>query len=765
MGIAYSSKCLDYTIYGKSEQITSTGEKNKFNQSLLAQGTKNGVNCTYNESDDTLVFNGTCTGGNAIFRTSNANIEYTRGTTRLIIYYVSGDIVFADGASINVQQADSSWSVGKYVNLTTAPTDKIWLNSLYDSASARISIIGFEIKPGTTFKNLVLRFMVTNDANTTYESYDIRPTPEHPSKIKCVDGVRNLFDKDNVKKLNAWFNAGTPNLTSDANNRTLYIPCKANTTYTVYKIRSAVYAFGYTKELPATGVEVFNVAAEAQYIGDVGYKTIKTGDDAEYLVLRYLQATQDTIPEQQVLDSIMIEEGYTLHKYVPYGSWLRVDDVGISLLDFSSTPKSKSSSLDYTFSNNIIDVKMNTSGTYSYIQWDVFDILKNNKGKTLAFGYKSVEYTDRSGVIAQLIIDKSGTKTYPILIDGNGAKKTYEIPNNIDENTSVVLGIYANNTGTARQSTLKLVEPILYIVEDNPEGIYSPYFALKTYFLPLDKDTTFQESFELGSVSTTNGQDEAKTNRVRTGKIRVLPNFTYTLNAEGVQQVYMFYYNQNGFVTSKGWSNLPYTFENKEYTHIRCAYRKSNDATIDLSTISNLIFREEGTFELCSIGDVRDEYVVENGYADIGKKIKKIVFNGSENWRAISNAGSDKRFAVSLSDATNLGTNKVMCSHFISEYTTAKTDVCFLSANAELDIIDLDFKRFGNLDTFKNWLKEQYDNGTPVTIYYELTNSYTADMGQVDFPIVNGEIKGIAYNGKEVKEIAYNGEVIYKSKN
>jgi len=128
-----------------------------------------------------------------------------------------------------------------------------------------------------------------------------------------VDDIncKNLFNKNNVNKLNAYFNESTQTITSNSSNRTLYIPCKPNTTYTItIPNTTGAYAIGYTSSLPALNTSVSGVSNTL--------KTITTDANAKYLVMRYFQTAQATITEQQALDSIQIEVGSEATPYTPY---------------------------------------------------------------------------------------------------------------------------------------------------------------------------------------------------------------------------------------------------------------------------------------------------------------------------------------------------------------------------------------------------------------------------------------------------------------
>lgn len=165
-----------------------------------------------------------------------------------------------------------------------------------------------------------------NSSATSYEKYtggNPAPNPDYPQTISNVTGTntikivgKNLFDKSNVNVLNAYFTANSPTITSSSSDRTIYIPCEPNTTYTISKNLVAYgRAVGYTSTIPAISSSVegtINISAN-NVSG-----TITTGANANYLVMRAFNTGQDTLTYQQVLASIQVEKSSTATTYEAY---------------------------------------------------------------------------------------------------------------------------------------------------------------------------------------------------------------------------------------------------------------------------------------------------------------------------------------------------------------------------------------------------------------------------------------------------------------
>ena len=138
---------------------------------------------------------------------------------------------------------------------------------------------------------------------------------------------KNLFDKDNANVLNAYFALPSDTtITSNAQNRTLYVPCNANTTYTFQAMGSNwIRQVGYTATTPAAGVSVSGITNLEK---NATSTTITTGSTAKYLVFRFWHQNNSTETYQQALDSIQIEKGSTATSYAAYFEPIELCKIG-----------------------------------------------------------------------------------------------------------------------------------------------------------------------------------------------------------------------------------------------------------------------------------------------------------------------------------------------------------------------------------------------------------------------------------------------------
>ena len=158
--------------------------------------------------------------------------------------------------------------------------------------------------------------------HTTVSDYPVTLTDalagESLRGLKVYGGCgKNLFDKDNATYLIGYFTKNVTDITTHANARTIYIPCKPNTTYTISRNTSySNFHFGYTTTFPATGVAVSGAISSASTS-----LTLTTGANAKYLVSYIYNGYSEEGTENAwntIIGGIQIEEGTSATDYEPY---------------------------------------------------------------------------------------------------------------------------------------------------------------------------------------------------------------------------------------------------------------------------------------------------------------------------------------------------------------------------------------------------------------------------------------------------------------
>ena len=144
--------------------------------------------------------------------------------------------------------------------------------------------------------------------------------------------------------------------------------------------------------------------------------------------------------------------------------------------------------------------------------------------------------------------------------------------------------------------------------------------------------------------------------------------------------------------------------------------------------------------------DIYDEVKLENGVAKLIKRVGKLELTGEENFNTIKpeNPG---QFYVFTNVFDNLlkGTPNSICSHFdvVSNIiragiNTNKTIISTFSDNGSdlvrimFSLTDVSYMKITDVASFKNWLKAEKAKGTPVTVYYEMRDYQTIELGRTN---------------------------------
>lgn len=176
---------------------------------------------------------------------------------------------------------------------------------------------GFTKTVNVSSKYVAIVTQVVNEQKITFDNLRITAsTYKIPVRLRG----KNLFDKDNAAYLIGYFTKNVADITTHANARTIYIPCKPNTTYTISRNTSySNFHFGYTTALPATGVAVSGAISAAST--SITSLTLTTGADAKYLVSYIYNGYSEEGTSNAwntIIGGIQIELGGAATDYEPY---------------------------------------------------------------------------------------------------------------------------------------------------------------------------------------------------------------------------------------------------------------------------------------------------------------------------------------------------------------------------------------------------------------------------------------------------------------
>jgi hypothetical protein len=142
---------------------------------------------------------------------------------------------------------------------------------------------------------------------------------------------------------------------------------------------------------------------------------------------------------------------------------------GNQLIDFSKMVMMRSDIGSCSFENDTLSVY--SSGTRDNgAQMNILDIFQNNLGKTINFSVENIETIgDNNQAVTITTTYSDGTPTAATYLrNKNGARRTYTIPNNVDNMTAAYFRLYQNaGSTTSYEGTVKYVKPMLQFgIED-----------------------------------------------------------------------------------------------------------------------------------------------------------------------------------------------------------------------------------------------------------------------------------------------------------
>lgn len=157
--------------------------------------------------------------------------------------------------------------------------------------------------------------------------------------------------------------------------------------------------------------------------------------------------------------------------------------------------------------------------------------------------------------------------------------------------------------------------------------------------------------------------------------------------------------------------------------------------------------------ELCSIGDVKDELIIDNGKAKIIKKVGEIVYDGSgdEIW-SYGESGIEgiKAISITLDDMLSGNYLDGLSNYFHNDKSgKAKNSIRF-GANSNLMFIYVDETEFASLTDFKTWLSTHN-----TTLYYELATPTEIDLGTTEMPYTYNGVSNITNSADTEMVVKY----------
>lgn len=166
----------------------------------------------------------------------------------------------------------------------------------------------------------------------------------------------------------------------------------------------------------------------------------------------------------------------------------------------------------------------------------------------------------------------------------------------------------------------------------------------------------------------------------------------------------------------------PVTFTLSEKTHVYMAFY------ID----DRQLYDDKWVFRLRKGSTVNEVKPIYLGEVPTIRRIKKLVLTGEENWKlwAMSSSSETERFYINVS---GVGYIRGICSHFpFAEDSSDIVHFRYGGTNLSELLFWINKQIASTVDDFKSYLSTQYQNGTPVTVWYHLL---VTEKGIVNEPL------------------------------
>ena len=215
--------------------------------------------------------------------------------------YTLSAYVYITGTHVNSNV--SIGSISSWSSVAAGGKDAWYrVSKTFTATSTDVADSRMLIQPTNTGNTMKYKDVQLEQGST---ATDFQPYQKTEYKINLG---KNLFDKDNPNLLVAYIDGSHTTITANGENRIIWIPCKANQTYTIQKYATNIAKeVAYTTVEPAIGVTVSGMVSWAANTSSITYTT---GADAEYLVVRVYQSDKDSdYTVDQMLASVKIWEG------------------------------------------------------------------------------------------------------------------------------------------------------------------------------------------------------------------------------------------------------------------------------------------------------------------------------------------------------------------------------------------------------------------------------------------------------------------------
>ena len=467
-----ATKEHEFIIEGNSSQETRKG----YNKLQLPNQTFSSNGITLEIKDGIMTFNGTNNGTESVFNLTS-NEFTTTSTTKLKAFQLGGSC--SDTYQPNI------YTYVNWANIVATGIISSAIVSYAPNLTYTRVVVGIK---GGTFTNYKVGILVADGITDTteFEPYGIMPSLEFESPVEGVGSNINEFDKDNANVLNGSIDISSKTFKEASIQKSIYIECKPNTTYTISKIISKRFIIGTSENVPSQDSVFTNCISNA----DVDELSITSSENDKYLCVYYYTQQYDTLTEQEILDSIKIEKGTKATSWSPYGQGsIEVEVCNKNLADLTVFTLKGSAARYLNRAINSFD--MISTGTWGNCA-SIFENIYPNEDLTISSKFlETVAATSKVGISVYGNDEENTSSMIEISSSIVDITKNNQRELSLSFNTSnykyIILRFWSNCTGTAETEGNSYVEVTDVQLERKTKTDYEPH-QLQTYPIYLDRE-------------------------------------------------------------------------------------------------------------------------------------------------------------------------------------------------------------------------------------------------------------------------------------
>ena len=761
---ALESNALEYSIDGKCEQDVTVQGKNILDTPKALSQTISGLTCEVND-DGSIKLTGTTTGWPSIIAYLPTPIVLD-GTYTLSVKTVGSTIKDSSQVLLLTDDDANSGLDPIIVGDTTQSKTKTFSNKV-------ISKIKIYANKGFTFDSVVYLQLEKNPTATNWEQFvPNSPSPDYPSEIKTINGIRNL--------LNLNVPTSTTNGITCTNNNDGSITINGHTTkafryyltndnitfekgkkYTISAKILSGSCTNYSHSVPWAFMFIadFNNNATMTYINSTTKEIERTfdGSNASAKPNLWFGWNSSTTENDAVFNDLrvqfMVEEGDIKHSYVPHGTYEKINVTGKNIFNIqkwlNTTFAVVNGNLNSKTSNSI---SLTSTADDCYTQTFGMSTI-TNKTNIDNFGFEInantdyTFYTKKSDTIGgtNFVFYFDKDYKYISLKSNNSITNENFLNFTTPPNAKYIcfrLGI--NGPGhTVEFSNIMLLKGTITTTPD-----YEPYKE-KEILIDLAKENLFNINDFVSKNSDYYSIQENKlicdVIDLRTGTSFEYYQFvkgTYTIRTTNNCSIRIFADNSGSAIVSANDTNkLTFTISAN-----RGLFFKFFNSTVPSEIGSVYIYKGfYDSYEPNSINDIKDKLETVNSVVDIQKKIVKIILDGV-NYKFASKTGTSSQniYLLDVSNFKNITDQSqlpnVMSTHFkvVAYSSMGSNETCITASKYKKDSLYFKFGTDSSLTTValaNQFLQEKYSSDSPIVVYYELATPETITLPNADIPL------------------------------